>query len=271
MSSYHNELQAPGLKGLLFAGYDTVVTRAALRRSARLTVAVDGARPRGAAAGRRAAPPPGRVRAVPNGVDIETFRPGGEPELRAALGIPADATVAAFCAKLDAAHLTKRLDLAIEATARVPGLTLLVIGGGPLQERYEAQAAEAGVPAASCSPATSVTTTVARHLRAADLLVMPSTLESFGIVQLEAMASGLPVVDLRPAGRARREPRRRARRPRRPGRPSTTSCAALRAMRGRRPRGPAPDGRARHARTSPSTTPGRAVPSCSRPSTGRCA
>ncbi len=45
---------------------------------------------------------------VPNGVDIETFRPGAEPELRAALGIPADATVAAFCAKLDPAHLTKR-------------------------------------------------------------------------------------------------------------------------------------------------------------------
>jgi len=35
---------------------------------------------------------------------------------------------------------------------------------------------------------------VARYLRACDLLVMPSTLESFGIAQLEAMACGLPVV-----------------------------------------------------------------------------
>ena len=132
--------------------------------------------------------------AVPNGVDIEMFHPGSEPALRAALGIPADATVAAFCAKLDPAHLTKRLDLAIEATARVPGLTLLVIGGGPLQSRFEAQAREAGAADRVVFAGDQRHDEVARHLRAADLLVMPSTLESFGIVQLEAMATGLPVV-----------------------------------------------------------------------------
>ena len=194
VSSYHNELQAPGLKGLLFAGYDTVVTRAALRRSAAvLPLSVQHAReaPLLAAELRRR---PDAFAAVPNGVAIDTFRPGSEPELRAALGIAADATVAAFCAKLDPAHLTKRLDLAIEATARVPGLTLLVIGGGPLQAHYEAQAVEAGVSGRVAFAGDQRHAAVARHLRAADLLVMPSTLESFGIVQLEAMASGLPVV-----------------------------------------------------------------------------
>src|SRR6185503_1541432 len=138
VSSYHNELQAPGVKGLLFAGYDKVVTPAALRRSARLTVlSMEHAReaPLLAAELRRR---PDVFAPVPNGVDVETFRPGAEPELRAALGIPGDTTVAAFCAKLDAAHLTKRPDLAIAAAARVDGLTLLMIGGGPLQERYAA-------------------------------------------------------------------------------------------------------------------------------------
>jgi glycosyltransferase involved in cell wall biosynthesis len=70
----------------------------------------------------------------------------------------------------------------------VEGLTLLVIGGGPLQERYEA--AGGRVVFAGDQPHAEV----ARYLRAADFLVMPSTLESFGIVQLEAMATGLPVV-----------------------------------------------------------------------------
>jgi glycosyltransferase involved in cell wall biosynthesis len=188
VSSYHNELQAPGLKGLLFAGYDKTVTRAALRRSARLTVlSLEHAREAPLLAAELARRPEAFA-PVPNGVDVETFRPGAEPELRAALGIPADAIVAAFCAKLDAAHLTKRPDLAIEAAARVDGLTLLMIGGGPLQARYEA--AGGRVVFAGDQPHEQV----ARHLRAADFLVMPSTLESFGIVQLEAMASGLPVV-----------------------------------------------------------------------------
>ena len=192
VSSYHNELQAPGVKGLLFAGYDATVTRAALRRSARLTVlSMEHAREAPLLAAELARRPHAFA-PVPNGVDVETFHPAAEPELRAALGIAPTATVGAFCAKLDAAHLTKRPDLAIAAAARVPGLTLLVIGGGPLQERFEAQAAEAGARVVFAGDQRH--DEVARHLRAADLLVMPSTLESFGIVQLEAMACGLPVV-----------------------------------------------------------------------------
>jgi glycosyltransferase involved in cell wall biosynthesis len=189
VSSYHNELQAPGMKGLLFAGYDKIVTRAALRRSARLTVlSMEHAREAPLLAAELARRPQAFA-PVPNGVDVELFHPGAEPELRAALGIPADAVVAAFCAKLDPAHLTKRPDLAIAAAARVDGLTLLMIGGGVLQERYQAEAGDRVIFVGD-QPHDEV----ARHLRAADLLVMPSTLESFGIVQLEAMACGLPVV-----------------------------------------------------------------------------
>jgi len=192
VSSYHNELQADGLKGALFAGYDRLVTRTALRRSARLAVL---SMEHAAAAPLLAAELARRPEAfapVPNGVDTETFRPGTEPALRADLGIPDGAIVAAFCAKLDAAHLTKRADLAIEAAAHVDGLVLLVVGGGPLLERYRALAAERGARVVFAGDRAH--DEVARHLRAADLLLMPSTLESFGIVQLEAMATGLPVV-----------------------------------------------------------------------------
>jgi glycosyltransferase involved in cell wall biosynthesis len=194
VSSYHNELQAQGVKGLLFAGYDRLVTRTALRRSAALTVLSMQHAAEAPLLAEELRRRPYAFAAVPNGVDIELFHPGAEPGLRTSLGIPATATVAAFCAKLDPAHLTKRLDLAIEATARVPDLTLLVIGGGPLQGRFEAQAAQAGLGGRVVFAGDQPHEEVARHLRAADLLVMPSTLESFGIAQLEAMASGLPVV-----------------------------------------------------------------------------
>jgi glycosyltransferase involved in cell wall biosynthesis len=166
VSSYHNELKAPGVKGLLFAGYDKVVTRAALRRSARLTVlSMEHAREAPLLAAELARRPEAFA-PVPNGVDVELFRPGAEP-----------------------AHLTKRPDLAIAATERVEGLTLLMIGGGMLQARYAAEAGDRVIFAGD-QPHHAV----ARYLRAADFLLMPSTLESFGIVQLEAMACGLPVV-----------------------------------------------------------------------------
>jgi glycosyltransferase involved in cell wall biosynthesis len=194
VSSYHNELQADGLKGALFAGYDRIVTRTALRRSARLTVlSMEHARHAPLLAAELARRP-GAFAPVPNGVDTETFAPGRDPSLRAELGLAEDATVAAFCAKLDAAHLTKRPDLAIEAIARVTELTLLVVGGGPLLERYRALAVDRGVADRVVFAGDRTHRDVARCLRAADLLLMPSTLESFGIVQVEAMACALPVV-----------------------------------------------------------------------------
>ena len=65
---------------------------------------------------------PGKLVEMPNGVDTELFAPGGdEAGLRRSLGIPDEAPVAAFVATLDRAHHFKRLDLAIEAIARVAG------------------------------------------------------------------------------------------------------------------------------------------------------
>lgn len=194
VSSYHNELEADGLKGALFALYDRLVTRTALRRSARilpLSLEHAHAAPLLAAELSRR---PGAFAPVPNGVDVATFHPGREPALRSELGIAEEALVAVFCAKLDHAHLTKRLDLALAAVARVPALTLLVVGGGPLLDGFAADAARLGIADRVRFAGDRAHADVARYLRAADLLLMPSTLESFGIVQLEAMACGLPVV-----------------------------------------------------------------------------
>ena len=194
VSSYHNELEADGVKGLLFAAYDRVVTRTALRRSAVLAVLSMAHAREAPLLAAELARRPEAFAPVPNGVDVDVFRPGAEPALRAELGIPASATVGAFLAKLDAAHLTKRLDLALEAAAQIPDLTLLVIGGGPLLERFRAEAAARGAGDRVVFAGDQRHEEVARHLRACDLLLMPSTLESFGIAQLEAMACGLPVV-----------------------------------------------------------------------------
>jgi glycosyltransferase involved in cell wall biosynthesis len=88
----------------------------------------------------------------------------------------------------------KRLDLALEALARVPGAHLDVIGDGPMRGAWTQLAAELNVadrvnflgwmPQAEC----------AQRLQSATALLLPSIYECGGAVVLEAMGMGVPVV-----------------------------------------------------------------------------
>jgi glycosyltransferase involved in cell wall biosynthesis len=92
----------------------------------------------------------------------------------------------------------KRLDLLIEAVAGIedPSIILLVVGGGYGEPEYRAQTRRLGVEdrvifAGPKSPYGDLPD----HYRLGDVLVLPSTYsESFGLVVLEAMASGIPPV-----------------------------------------------------------------------------
>ena len=113
--------------------------------------------------------------------------------------------MAAFVATLDRAHHFKRLDLAIEAIARVDAagarpataraLHLVVAGGGELLDRYRDQARAAGVGERVHFLGPVPHAELPGVLRAADLLLLTTEPpESFGIVLIEAMACGLPTI-----------------------------------------------------------------------------
>jgi glycosyltransferase involved in cell wall biosynthesis len=133
---------------------------------------------------------------VPNGVDPTRFAPGLAPEIRVRHGIPLEAVVVLACAALDHAHRTKRIDLAIRAVGRLASDTpvhLLVVGDGPMRGDLERQAHAVGI-AGRVTFAGSVGHEIAEYYRAADVLVLPSEIEAFPLVLLEAMATGLPVI-----------------------------------------------------------------------------
>ena len=196
--SYHNRLVGSGARAPLFRGWELSWGRWLLHAADRVCVLSEGhARsvPQLAALERRR---PERLAVLPNGVDLALFRPGpDESRVRAGHGIPEDAVVAAFVATLDRAHYFKRLDRAVEALRRTGDerLHLLIVGAGEELEAHRQAAAAAGLGARVHFAGAAGHERLPGLLRAADLLLLSSDPpESFGIVLIEAMASGLPTV-----------------------------------------------------------------------------
>lgn len=90
----------------------------------------------------------------------------------------------------------KALDVALRALREVPG-TLVVIGTGPMEEPWKRQAAELGVADRVAWRGRASDDELVGAYHAATALWFPSNArsEGFGLVQVEAMASGCPVVN----------------------------------------------------------------------------
>ncbi|SFR78531.1 Glycosyltransferase involved in cell wall bisynthesis [Microbacterium azadirachtae] len=139
------------------------------------------------------APP---VQVIPNGVDLERFRPPTDAErrdARAALGLDDEHRVALF---IGHELRWKGVPLAIDALVHAPTVMLLVVGGDsetiPLMLR---RAERAGV--LDRVHFAGVRTDLQAVFAAADMFVFPTLYEPYGMVVSEALASGLPVVATR--------------------------------------------------------------------------
>lgn len=139
---------------------------------------------------------PERVEVLPPGVDHQVFNPGDRERARARIG-HRDERVLLFVGRIQP---LKGLALAVRALAEIEDAVLWVVGGpsgeaGPGElARVRALAAELGVAGRIRFLDPQPHARLADYYRAADVCVVPSRSESFGLVALEASACGTPVV-----------------------------------------------------------------------------
>ena len=136
-----------------------------------------------------------QIRVVVNGVDLQEFAPG--VSLRTELGLPENVNLALFAGDIRISR--KNLDTVLHALVKVPELHLAVVGGTQ-DSPYPAMAKALNI-------SERVHFLGYRHdmpqiQRASDLFVFPSRYEPFGLVVIEAMASGLPVITATTTGAA---------------------------------------------------------------------
>ena len=136
---------------------------------------------------------PDRIRIVPNPVDLDEWTPPpprGEFRRRYDLG---DAPLVVFLGKITP---RKRLDVVIAAMARVPGVARLVVAGNDMGGGASArrQAEALGISDRTTFVGLLKGRTRLEALTDADVVVYPSADEVFGLVPLEALLCGTPVV-----------------------------------------------------------------------------
>jgi D-inositol-3-phosphate glycosyltransferase len=159
---------------------------------------------------------PAKIAVAPPGVDLDLFRPIPPDEAKRMLGLPASSRIVLYVGRIEP---LKGIDTLLEAMALVApdipcwqeDLAVIIIGGAPGAgidkvsaelARLERLRADLGIEELVTFQGAKDQDTLVYYYSAADMVVMPSHYESFGMVALEAMACGTPVIASKVGGLA---------------------------------------------------------------------
>ncbi len=143
--------------------------------------------------------PAGKIEIIAPGVEHAFFAPGDRAGARNALGLPLDSPVLLFVGRIQP---LKGPDVAVRALAELnrPDALLLIVGGasglegGMEMQHLQSLISELGVEGQVRFVEPQPHHILSTYYRAADVVLVPSRSESFGLVALEASACGIPVV-----------------------------------------------------------------------------
>jgi D-inositol-3-phosphate glycosyltransferase len=139
---------------------------------------------------------------IPCGVNLNLFQPMDRAQCRRRLGIPQDRRVLLFVGRFAALKgVDALLGAAADLAKQMSDLQLVLVGGdGPESAGFRSLtrlAATLGLRDRVWFPGRVEQDRLPVYYSAADLLVLPSHYESFGLVVLEALACGTPVAATR--------------------------------------------------------------------------
>ncbi|MFI6037799.1 D-inositol-3-phosphate glycosyltransferase [Streptomyces sp. NPDC051315] len=148
---------------------------------------------------------PGRVAVVHPGVNLDRFRPAdGRAAARARLGLPQDALIPLFAGRIQPLKapdiLLRAVAVLLDERPELRSRVVVPVVGGPSgsglakPEGLQKLAARLGISDVVRFRPPVVQDQLADWFRAASVLVVPSYSESFGLVAIEAQATGTPVL-----------------------------------------------------------------------------
>lgn len=189
---YHMDTRARGLKGLIFYIYKLIWLPIILRLAEEITCSsLDYAKH--SDVGAYYSKHHQKFIQVPFGVDLDHFHPKSEPNK------PNSAEIL-FVGGLDRAHYFKGVDILIEAFAQVvlklPQARLTILGRGDLEPIYKHLVKTIDLEDKVIFINNADDKALVENYQNSDLLILPSINqnEAFGLVLLEAMACGKPII-----------------------------------------------------------------------------
>lgn len=135
--------------------------------------------------------PQSRIEVIPNFIDTEVWRPGRVPCHREKLAPSGEKIVMHISNFRAVKRVGDVVEIFLRIQRKVPA-RLVLVGDGPVRPRVLQRAAELGLQDKVLFLGKHAS--VDELLSCADLFLLPSEKESFGLAALEAMACGAPVV-----------------------------------------------------------------------------
>jgi D-inositol-3-phosphate glycosyltransferase len=141
---------------------------------------------------------PETIGVVPCGVNLDLFRPLEKAASRQQLGFAQDEAIVLFVGRFAPLKGIDRLMAAVAHLQHYQQLRLVIVGGDglstPESQNLQRLSRDLGIQDSVTFVGRVEQDNLPPYYSAADVLVVPSHYESFGLVALESLASGTPVV-----------------------------------------------------------------------------